>query len=1064
MTHDPLALPKPREPFRGIAPFRLLDWRIFFERDAETQRLTNLVSLYRGVLLYGQSGSGKSSLLDAGLISHALRQGRAPERIRVYPEKGKELFVEPITLQESDSAGRSEDQPLRYLPSRFIPSMVTTGRVQISCNDFSGILRAPSDLGVPLLIFDQFEELVTLFEENPDDRERLEDARAARAEIEQLLCKLLLNDPLPLKIVFGFRDDYLARLTPLFSRIPNLMDQSVRLALPGIELLQHIVRGPFLPSQERGISAGDFGDELSEELAQKIKSGIGASQPSGVLNLSEVQTLCLALWRQPKLREELLRAADTPAVLRRIIESEAMAKLNQLRRWDRARAIAVLSNLVTKDGTRNVVSQEMLVSQTRRNPLLWIFRGDWRKFLDRLPNTGLVRRSLSAGKTYYYELASEFLIPRIQKWQQQLQRRRQAILGFICAILIGIPWYEAHRAKIATQDAKAAREKTAATKEDVDNLLAFMQYDLSETFKKLGRPDMMEEINNLIRKHFENHPPEAGDLDAMRANAVALIQHGDLLRIKGELVKVADEQHAALKIFLELGAQKPDSSDYQRDISLGYARVGDVQSAQGNLPGALESYRKGLAIREKLVQLEPDDPAWKRALSVGYDRVGDVQSAQGNLPNALENYRKGLTIREELVQLEPDNLAWQSDLSISYLGVGDVQSAQGNLPGALENYRKGLTIREELAQQEPGNPELQSDLSMSYERVGDVQSAQGNLPGALEKYREALAIREELAAEDSENVQRQQYLSIVYNEVGDVQSSQGNLPGALENYRKGLTILEHLAQQDPSDAELQRTLSISFERIGELLRARGDLSEALKRYRESLAIREKLAKQDPSNAVSQRDLSFNYNEVGDVLRDQGDFSLARESYGKAFAIRERLAKQDPSNATWQSDLSSNFEKIGNVLCDQGDLNGALKNYRDGFVIAEKLAKRDPSNAEWQNQLSSSFEKIGNVLRKQGDLSGALKNYRQGFAIAEKLAKQDLSNTEWQADLAHLYFHNGVTLAKVTPAAGPEGKAMAEKGRDILRGLKKRNALTAEQQKWLTEIEAELGGAKKRDSS
>ena len=100
IIRDPSELPPPKEPYRGILQFRLLDWRIFFERDAETERLANLVSLYRGVLLYGQSGAGKSSLLNAGLIPQALRQGRAPERIRVYPECGNELSIEPILVRE----------------------------------------------------------------------------------------------------------------------------------------------------------------------------------------------------------------------------------------------------------------------------------------------------------------------------------------------------------------------------------------------------------------------------------------------------------------------------------------------------------------------------------------------------------------------------------------------------------------------------------------------------------------------------------------------------------------------------------------------------------------------------------------------------------------------------------------------------------------------------------------------------------------------------------------------------------------------------------------------------
>ena len=58
-------------------------------------------------------------------------------------------------------------------------------RVALSCEEFLETLHAPSDLGVPLLIFDQFEELVTLFEENPKDQERFKEAREARMAIER---------------------------------------------------------------------------------------------------------------------------------------------------------------------------------------------------------------------------------------------------------------------------------------------------------------------------------------------------------------------------------------------------------------------------------------------------------------------------------------------------------------------------------------------------------------------------------------------------------------------------------------------------------------------------------------------------------------------------------------------------------------------------------------------------------------------------------------------------------------------------------------------------------------
>src|SRR5437588_982993 len=246
----------PKEPYRGILQFRLLDWRIFFEREAETEGLTNLVSLYRAVLLYGQSGAGKSSLLNAGLVPDVLRRGYAPERIRVFPQPGRELLVERVPLKEGWE-GVSEGELPDYLPSRFI-SEGAVDRLPLSCDEFLRTLRTPSQLGIPLLIFDQFEELITLFEENPKDEQRFKEAREAGKAIRTLLFDELLNDPLPLRVVFAFRDDYLARLAPLFWRIPNLMDHGVRLSLPMMDhdLFHHIVRGPFLPSDERGLKAG----------------------------------------------------------------------------------------------------------------------------------------------------------------------------------------------------------------------------------------------------------------------------------------------------------------------------------------------------------------------------------------------------------------------------------------------------------------------------------------------------------------------------------------------------------------------------------------------------------------------------------------------------------------------------------------------------------------------------------------------------------------------------------------------------------------------------------------
>jgi hypothetical protein len=91
---------------------------------------------------------------------------------------------------------------------------------------------------------------------------------------------------------------------------------------------------------------------------------------------------------------------------------------------------------------------------------------------------------------------------------------------------------EKERQRAAAQQAK---EKAVASKRAAEELINFLQYDLSERLGSLGRLDMMNTLNARIMKYHEAHPPEIGDLDTMRERSVALDQQGDLQGAQGDL-------------------------------------------------------------------------------------------------------------------------------------------------------------------------------------------------------------------------------------------------------------------------------------------------------------------------------------------------------------------------------------------------------------------------------------------------------------------------------------------------------------------------------------------------
>src|SRR5438067_1554614 len=113
----------PNIPFPGIRPFRFTDKPVFFGREEELETLVRAIKIYRGVLLYGDSGAGKSSLVNAGLFPDVMRRGYTPDRIRVAPTVGGELVVERIA---------ADPDATTFLPSNFFDAENTAARLVLS--------------------------------------------------------------------------------------------------------------------------------------------------------------------------------------------------------------------------------------------------------------------------------------------------------------------------------------------------------------------------------------------------------------------------------------------------------------------------------------------------------------------------------------------------------------------------------------------------------------------------------------------------------------------------------------------------------------------------------------------------------------------------------------------------------------------------------------------------------------------------------------------------------------------------------------------------------------------
>jgi hypothetical protein len=244
-------------PYRGLAPFEERDAALFFGRDAEVHELWRLLNDEPAVAVVGDAGSGKSSLLRAGLVPAVRQRGLAGVR-----------RWDVIVLRPGSQPATSLLAALRG-PSAAAAEPSTSDEDRLSAL----IAALPDSWGPLLIVFDQFEEMFTLCRDEVQRR-----ATAAA------LAELVRRNPRSFRLALGVRSDYLGASVQIPELVPLLRRPWV-LWPPGLEALRDIVTRP-------AASAGyTFEGPLVERILGDLPSTAGSLLPLLQFSLE-------ALWRK----------------------------------------------------------------------------------------------------------------------------------------------------------------------------------------------------------------------------------------------------------------------------------------------------------------------------------------------------------------------------------------------------------------------------------------------------------------------------------------------------------------------------------------------------------------------------------------------------------------------------------------------------------------------------------------------------------------------------------------------------------------------------------------------
>jgi len=412
-------------PYKGLIPYSVEDAAFFFGREADREIITANLMAARLTLLYGPSGVGKSSLLNAGVV-HYLRQltqqnlvaRGAPEQIvAVFNSWRDDPIVGLLECVRNSIAqvfGEKELAPIS--PARKPAQTLHDWTAQLNTDLF--------------IILDQFEEYFLYHPAGDGD-----------GTFDREFPHTVNRPDLRANFLIAIREDALAKLDRFKGRIPELFDNYLRIRYLDREAARAAIEKPiqqFNRRQAQGDAPITIEPALISEILEQVATGqvvVGAAG-RGAVNLAQtsvrietpyLQLVMIRLWEEEMslgsstLRLETLRRLGGAE---RIVRTHLDAAMSALPAEELDITARLFHHLVTRSGTKIAHTVPDLADYARLEEEQIV------PVLEKLSGSGVrilrpVDSSLDQPTVARYEIFHDVLAPAILDWRARHAQARE---------------------------------------------------------------------------------------------------------------------------------------------------------------------------------------------------------------------------------------------------------------------------------------------------------------------------------------------------------------------------------------------------------------------------------------------------------------------------------------------------------------------------------------------------------------------------------------------------------------------------------------------------------------
>jgi tetratricopeptide (TPR) repeat protein len=916
-----------QNPWPGLVAFTESLRDYFHGRVDEAEDLLRRVNRKNLTVLFGQSGLGKSSLLQAGLFPRLRAEGYLPVPIRLDHAPDAPSLADQVEIAAARAIAEAGARP-RSTPADHADALweFLHRRGLILETDDGRPIH-------PVLVFDQFEELFAIGQASEETRSRaaaflteLADFVENRApeELERRLddapelARQFDFDDRGYRVLVCLREDYLPHLEGLRRAMPSVTENRMRLtrmngeraldavAIPGGDLIT-----PEVGRQIVGFVAGGRfrradcpADGLAEmEVEPSLLSLVCRELNNRRLEagLPQITADLLAGNRERILQDFYERCvADQPAEVRAFVEDELVTDSGLRENIALERARKALTARGAPDSALDALVKRRLLHLEDRLDIQ-------RVELTHDVLTAVVKKSRDERQAREATDRAE-REARLAREKARLQRRRlRTIVAWMTAALIVVSafgvfsfleWREAVRQREQARRARAeaVREKNKA-----------------------------EESQALAMRRFD---------EKRQAMDTMLAQFGDK-RLSGmpgtqPIRKALFER--GVEMYEAMSRERQNDPKVQLNLVERYVELGRLQSEIGTLDEALAPLKKGEAVLRRLVAEASRDREYRFRLGALLYQIGYCYWEHRKSEPGVPVLRESVQILGKLSDEDPRNYEYALYLAMARIRLGAVVPQKAEYK---DLHRVAYDSLEKLVAERPDDTRALTALERVAVGRGLVAVEEDRPRDAEPFFERARGLAERAIAIDPTDQVAFTYLKYAVLGLSHVYARTDRLARGIDLLKQVVADLGKRANANPAVAYYQGSLVYSLDELRKLYQLSGEHDKAVECLQEIIRISDGLIRRNPQEVQPFIDSVNAANALVDIYRNS-------RRQGEAVAALDKVIKQSDEFMRLHPDSDTLLANIVLAHRVPGELSFEVEQYdraRDAYKGGVDLFRR-----------------------------------------------------------------------------------------------------------------------------